>query len=347
MLYNRKGIIAGVAVLIICGFCLNLFFSEGRRGEENVPEGGESPRLGPPPKAEVSPAQSGQASAASAAVHQLPISYEAPLPNATEPFAAQLPALLVRSEGGDPVASCRLIVSINRCKEEERSRRVTDSMIRSLAARTTGGNQGLIDIVAREKEARAKSGAFCSGVALEALPDLDGIFERSVGLLTPHQKTIIAMTRSNGTLRRVNGRFSFSESGLYVLPQFLADHTVEFLMAGYEARDPLALEGLVLLHAPGNALAPTGVGLWHPNPRLFMQYSLLMHEIYGPEALGNTALQLMQVTAASLGPDEMRRITLSVQTEASSWKTFGKKYYSTKDGKADGGIEGGDDVCAK
>lgn len=40
-----------------------------------------------------------------------------------------------------------------------------------------------------------------------------------------------------------------------MLPQFLADHSIQFLLEGYEARDPLALEGLILLHAPAIILA--------------------------------------------------------------------------------------------
>jgi hypothetical protein len=133
----------------------------------------------------------------------------------------------------------------------------------------------------------------------------------------------MVLMRSDGSLRRLRGSMSFTESGLYVIPQFIADNSLQFLMQGYAAKDPLALEGLVLMHAPGSAIAPSSVAVWLPNPRLFLQYTMLMHELFGPESLGRSAFEMAQVVAASEPPDEIRKLREVVGLEAEQWRRLG------------------------
>jgi len=244
----------------------------------------------------------------------------APLPDNALPLAEQLPALLRRATLGDPVASCRLILSITRCKQERWSQQFAQRAITALEARK-GRNDGLlVGLVAQSQENLEKSGAYCDGVDPASLPRSDELLSKSMHALTPHQKTILAMLQSDGTLRRVNDRRSFSESELFIIPQFMADHTVDFLMEGYTARDPLALEGLVLLHAPGSALDRGGMSVWLPNPRLFLQYAMLTYELFGPEALGTSGVMLLNVTSSTVSASELDSITRNVQSEVQRWR---------------------------
>lgn len=256
-----------------------------------------------------------------------------PMPDASAPLADQLPALLLRAEAGDPTASCRLIIGINRCREESRNRRFSERMRNSLEARAGENDSALVEIVARSEEQRESSGGYCSGASALQVPRIDDIFRNALHSLSARQKTILALTRSDGSIRQLHDSVSFTESGLYVMPQFIADHTVEFLMAGYHARDPLALEGLVMLHSPGNSISPRGVGVWLPNPRLFLQYSMLMQELFGADALGTEAMYLMRATAATMAPDDLERVRRAVILEARQWSTAQSKYLS-KDGRA-------------
>jgi hypothetical protein len=107
---------------------------------------------------------------------------------------------------------------------------------------------------------------------------------------------------------------------MYVMPQFLADNTVDFLMSGYSAKDRLALEGLVMLHSPGNAVTRGGVSIRLPNPKLFLFYSHLMLELYGAESIGRSGLLLMQVTESTMTPKQLDEIRRRVAFEATSWK---------------------------
>lgn len=246
----------------------------------------------------------------------------APLPDSSLELSEQLPALLQRADSGDPVASCRLIVSINRCREERRNRVFTDAMVRSLGVKSGKNDDLIVGLVASSQESQAKKGSYCAGVETRSLPQPEELYNRAMNRFTPRQKTVLAMMRSDGSIRRVNGRGSYSESGLYIMPQFLADNTLDFLMTGYAAKDPLALEGLVMLHSPGNALTRGGVSVWLPNPKLFLLYSTLLRDLFGPESMGRTGLLLMQVTESTMTPDQLDDIRRRAAAEASQWRQF-------------------------
>lgn len=246
-----------------------------------------------------------------------------PLPDHALPLAAQLPVLLQRAEAGDPVSSCRLIVGINRCKEQRRNQLYTERMIRDLQEKSRKNEGALIDLAAQMQERGEGPGQFCAAADTQSLPTPEVLLERAKDRLSPRQKAVMVLMRSDGSLRRLRGRMSFTESGLYVIPQFIADNSLQFLMQGYAAKDPLALEGLVLMHAPASAIAPSSVAVWLPNPELFLQYSMLMHELFGPESLGRSGVELAQVVAASEPPEEIHRLREVVRIEAEQWRRLG------------------------
>lgn len=246
-----------------------------------------------------------------------------PLPDHALPLAAQLPVLLQRAEAGDPVSSCRLIIGINRCREQRRNRLFTEKMIRDLQAKSRKNEDALIDLAARMQERGEGPGQFCAEADTQSLPTPEALLERAKDRLSPRQKTVMVLMRSDGSLRRLRGNTSFTESGYYVVPQFIADNSLPFLMQGYAAKDPLALEGLVLMHAPASAIFPSSVAVWLPNPKLFLHYSMLMHELLGPESLGRTGIELAQVVASSEPVEEIHRLREIVRVEAEQWRRAG------------------------
>jgi hypothetical protein len=138
--------------------------------------------------------------------------------------------------------------------------------------------------------------------------------------MSVRQRTLIALLRSDGQIRRLyQAEQGFSESASYVYPQFLADHALDFLQDGFRARDPLALEGLVLLHAPSNSLSPQGVGPTLPNPRLFLRYAWLMQRLFGEDVLGERAKRTVAYAAASLDPDQLQSIRNGVEHDLTLW----------------------------
>lgn len=252
------------------------------------------------------------------------------LPDASAPLSQQLPALLIRANAGDPGASCRLIVGINRCVELNRNRAFSERMIRSLELGESEKDELLIRLAARFEEAESQGGAFCSDVDVQELPRIDSLLRNSIQSMSPEQKTVIALMRSDGRLRRLQRTSSFSESSLYVFPQLLADHAYEFLLAGFSARVPLALEGLVVTHAPGGAMMTQGVHVALPNPRLFHRYALLMERLYGSETLGREGGHLLEAVTATLSPRDLSENALWVDNEYRRWTQTPKEFEEEK-----------------
>ncbi len=240
------------------------------------------------------------------------------LPSQDIPFGDQIPALLARAEAGDPVAVCRLVVDINRCSEEKRKIAFNDLMIQSLEARDGPSDELMIATIARQQERLEASGGYCKGFESAALPSPTSLLQATASL-TPYQKALLALTRSDGTIQRLHDRFSYSESGLYVYPQFLADNAYRFLQEGFAAGEPLALEGLVLVHSPSNVVSQRGVSLSLPNPKLFVKYMGLMQRLYGDVAIEGEIGMAFSEVRASIPPDQLVLIDKEMDAEYERW----------------------------
>lgn len=250
-------------------------------------------------------------------VDQLP-----PLPPTDAPLSDQLPLLIERAHAGDTVAACRLIIATTRCKELVRHRNLTQRAMRALERSEGKRDRLLVDLIASTAEQGADGQ--CEGVEASTLPAQQEVFDRAAASMTPRQKTVLALMRSDGTIRRLNRSSEyFTESALYAVPQFLADNTHSFLLEGYQARDPLALEGLLMLHAPGTALSPTGAGVWLPNPKKYLQYALVFRELFGAQALTAEAEMLIVSASAALTPAQIEDVMRFVDNEVSSWRFDG------------------------
>lgn len=245
--------------------------------------------------------------------------FESALPDPTLPLVDQLNSLLDEAERGNTIAICRLAISANRCREVYRNARLTIEMQSALESTESPDDSVIIDLIARSVERGDRSAEFCTGVVESQLPDVSRLVESSIHSLTPRQKTILALTQVDGSLRRIKRTSFHSQSGLYVLPQYQADHALQFLLEGFRYRDPLALEGLVLVYAPGRTFAPRGPGLWIPNPREFLFYATIMNEVYGADSLGESGVRLAHYAAQALSDDMATNIVDQAKLESRYW----------------------------
>ena len=244
------------------------------------------------------------------------------LPEVNAPLDAQLPDLLQRAEAGDPVATCRVATAFNHCAEQARNKAFTSQMRRSLEKGEGPWDNLLIETISRFEEPIDGLSSFCDGLDFRDSPDIGRLVRRNYQALSPRQKTLMVMTRPDGSLRRVHSRGANLTSALYVIPEYLAEHSVSMLREAYAEGDPLALEGLVLLYAPGQALAPETVAVWQPNPRLFLKYSWIMRDLFGLESLGLEAAHLMRAAAASVSRETFESIRNEVQAEVERWRSL-------------------------
>jgi hypothetical protein len=244
-----------------------------------------------------------------------------PLPDHRFPLMTQLDKLSALSEAGDTRATCRLVLGAARCREQLRMNRLSNEVARQLDAGNAANDALLIALAAANEEDMAAGEGFCAGVRADLLPRPDELVRQRLRSFSPAQKTVLALMQSNGELRRLDAPASFTESALYVLPQFLADHTHAFLLAGYAAREPLALEGLILLHAPGSLLSPQSVGMWLPDPARFLHHVLVMQTVYGEHSVGDRVRRLAHATIHSMPAPDLARIRSTAALEALRWQS--------------------------
>ena len=243
------------------------------------------------------------------------------LPPGNIPLRDQIPALLARAEARDPIAVCRLVLDLNRCTEERRKIEFNARMIRSLEAGESPHDEMMIATVARTQERLTAAGTYCEGVDTSSLPAPASFLEQGV-ILSPHQKAILALMRPDGRIQRLRGEPSYSESALYVYPQFLADNAYRFLQDGFQSAEPLALEGLILVHSPSGAVSQKGVAWSLPDPRRFVTYLELLRRLQGDAVLeGNVGLAFTE-TRASLTPAQWEAVEREVKREFPRWSAI-------------------------
>ncbi|MCC6505806.1 MAG: hypothetical protein IT475_10190 [Aquimonas sp.] len=246
------------------------------------------------------------------------------LPPVDVPLSMQLNSLVAEAEKGNSVASCRLILAVGKCKEASRHAAFSKKVQELLATRRVTAEEAAIEFVAMSEEQLETSSGFCAGLGGRDMPDTTYYFKRTFLNFTPRQLTLLAMSTSGGDIRRLIRPRSYSESGTYLIPQFIAENIEEFLMSGYRAKDPLALEGMILLHAPSNSLKPIGVTVWLPNPEKYFYYASLYGEIFGYEALGEAARTTLVFVRASLSEEYITRVLERVQADAIEWRHAAK-----------------------
>lgn len=209
------------------------------------------------------------------------------LPPPTTPMSRARAVLEPRATAGDGVAACRLAFARARCEGEMRAGPIVPD-------------------------------GFCAGVDVHPLPRTEDVLQPAEPWLTPRQKVLLAMVRPDGGVARLARPGAPAPQG-YVYPQYLADHAYEFLLEGFRARDPLALEGLAIVHAPGDPARWNRNGPVLPNPRLFVFYTGILQRLNGEGALGALARDTLAATRATLGPRELAEADARAAAEVGLW----------------------------
>lgn len=257
--------------------------------------------------------------ATGASPETVPAEGPAMLPDVSEPLVLQLPLLIASAKTGDPHAACRIVLSLNRCTTAFHRKAFSERAIRSMQARKEENESFMIDLLARGENARSGDDGYCKGVDPATIPSADSALRNAMPALSPRQKTIIAMLRSDGHLRRLVNPPQTAEPSTYVVPDIISSNQHAFLLAGFEARDALALEGLIMMHSPGSAIMSQGAWVVQPDVRRFLKYSLLMARLYGPSALGDQGNRAVAAASASVSADELRALGREAEAEAQRW----------------------------
>lgn len=254
------------------------------------------------------------------------------LPDDALPLAQQLEALIERALAGDPIASCRLVLEHARCQHEQRASRFAATMERSLiGAAEQASDELMIGALVQAQANAAESNPHCAGAQLDRIPDRDSMLRAVAARLSARQRVVLAMTAEDGSLVRLlqGGRRSGSSSSEHVVSQFLVDHDLQFLQAGIQAGDPLALEGMMLLHLPNRMVRDRyPLRQHHPDPYRYAGYGLLMRELFGPAVLapasadmpGRLPDELLDAALLRLTPDQLTQLHASVRREAARWR---------------------------
>lgn len=203
----------------------------------------------------------------------------APLPAPEVPLSEQVAVLQERAQAGDAEAGCRLM------------------------------------FVARHCEASTPADG-CAGVLPGAASD--DALQGALPWLSPRQKTLLAMMRSDGRVARLRSAPHVQAPG-FVYPQFLADRAHDFLLEGFRAHDALALEGLAIAHSPGAAVGWGGTGPSLPDPRLFVFYTGVLQRLHGPDTLGEAALALASAARERMTLAQREDLDRKIESEVRAW----------------------------
>lgn len=243
-----------------------------------------------------------------------------PLPDPALPLALQLPVLLERAKGGDPTSTCRIVIGVGRCSAFESRRAFIDRQMQNLGAIGQAGTEELaVETLARMEESLVPSQQFCDAFSGAVEVDTETLLAQAKPALSPRQKTVLAMMLSDGQVRRLQVRLNSTQAGEYLLPQFIADNTPEFLQAGFAAKEPLALEGLIMLHSPSSIIPVQGVMVRLPDQRRFLAFASLYRRLFGAEALSRPASLVLDTVIKSTDPAQLDRLSAEVEAEARRW----------------------------
>lgn len=242
------------------------------------------------------------------------------------PLRERLAGLRELAERGNPEAACRLALELNTCRGLHHREKLS-TFIESVAYRRppSPADTDLVDTVASAREGAAAGALHCAGVDDEGENDTLALLHASVLRGSTRQRVVAALMQPDGSLLRLpRGPGNVMPMDLWFngpASQFYADHTLEFLAEGYRARDPLALEGLILLHAP-DLLQPgasTDVAFRLPDPRRFAGLALLAERVYGPEMLGAQVRNLLQRVLERMSGEARAQLEIQVDLEAAGW----------------------------
>jgi hypothetical protein len=312
----------GVAVaVIVLGIVLFLAVREGSRlaqtEDEISPAVADS--LGPDRERmpfESVVARSAEATGAASALAAVLSSVQSS--SATTAFEA----LLDKTLEGDPVAGCRLLIAARQCEVFRQRAQREPQLVDRMAAQ--GVNEFWIEGIASVQE-QAK---FCEGWPGAEQVSADARVRARLLGLPIRARVIIAMTLADGRIMRLRSdqpenAVGRAGSGEEILPQFTADFGEQFLREGIQQADALALEGMIILHAPALSLQSNFNGRFfaRPDPWQFAAYVRTWEGLFGPDSLHGTGVpELLQRVEAEMSPAQLRTLHQQVEVEVRRWR---------------------------
>lgn len=250
--------------------------------------------------------------------------------DASLPLSEQMSLMADAAVAGDPAAGCRALSILRHCVYARRHLALLERRLSWGVAPGGEPNEDAVDAAAREMERIAAQIDACAGVDPARLPSADALLRPGLAALTPRQKLLLTLMRPDGRLLRLRSQreFRFQPDG-YIYPAFLAEHALDFLQTGFEAVEPLALEGLILLYAPGVAIRPLGAYPALPNPARFLRYVLLQERVFGRDSLGDTTILLRDQALLALDAAQRAEAEAWVAVEAQRWQAAAVRFRAT------------------
>jgi len=249
------------------------------------------------------------------------------LPDNRLPLVQQLDALIGRAEQGDPIAACRLAIDALRCRATDQVQKLQGEVAAGMArGKAIAADEFMLGALAHSAEQSDANARFCEGVDAKSIPDIDQLPKRAIKAMSVRQKVLMAMSQTNGAVARLPKTNEIPQgagnSTTMIQPQYLADHAFEFLQQGIVNADPLALEGMMMVYVPvwipGTENSPR---LSSPNPRRFAIYALIMRQVYGDEALGGVAGDVLSKVKLSMTPEQLAALQGEADREVVRWKS--------------------------
>ena len=249
----------------------------------------------------------------------------------TEPLIERLDALQGLAESGDRQAACWLALEYSFC----RSLAVIDGVGQAfgevlehqpLPGVSRAQEDDLLLGIADARERYARNAAHCRGISEfvdnPGVPLLQAVVEQG----SVRQKVVAALMQPDGSILRLPREavipLALDTNTNRLASQFYADHALDYLQQGFRAADGLALEGLILIHAPDviHLRHNTDVAFRLPNPRLFSALALLAEQVYGGDMLGPQVRNLLQRSLESMSEQQRQVLERDVQIESLRWQ---------------------------
>lgn len=248
-----------------------------------------------------------------------------PLPPKSAPLAASIDALLQRAEAGDAVATCRVIIEFQTCRNRvaatSRAR-----YFRGIAsdAKTDVERDENVRIAARLLERADPEDPACDGDLHLGRPDFGPKVVKGMSALSNDQKVLLAMTDDYGELIRLPNSWSRSAGEpsltIQVYPQYLVDITLPALDTGIAEANPLALEGKIILHMPTPFAKLLGLRSSEPDPYKFALHCIVMREVVGERSLGPVVENVLQNVLMKMTVEDSSRLIQEAKSMTGTWK---------------------------
>ena len=320
---NRAGSLVGLLVLLLAAGCWLVWTS--REGERMSPE-----KSGTSFSALQTPAAKAPSAADEIKVDPISAKRQWAM-SFSEPLIERLDALQSLAESGDRQAACWLALEYSRC----RGLAVIDGVGQAfgevlehqpLPGVSRAQEDDLLLGIADARERYARNAAHCRGISEfvdnPGVPLLQAVVEQG----SVRQKVVAALMQPDGSILRLPREavipLTLDTNTNRLASQFYADHALDYLQQGFRAGDALALEGLILVHAPDviHVRNNTDVAFRLPDPRLFSALALLAEQLYGGEMLGPQARNLLQRSLESMTEQQRQVLERDVQIEALRWQ---------------------------